>query len=107
MVLYMRPWLKALFPIPLRTSAKPQRRYGGSNRSRVRLFKVEIQKLADETGLTLQGCHYPPRTSNCNNIEHKLCCHITQAWRGKPLTSRETVVEPIASTTTRSGLTVR
>ena len=80
---------------------------GGSNGSRVRLFKVELQKLADETGLTLQVCHYPPGTSKWNKIEHRLFCHITQTWRGKPLTSRETVVELIASTTTKTGLTVR
>src|ERR1017187_563756 len=80
---------------------------GGSNGSRVRLFKIELQKLADETGLTLQVCHYPPGTSKWNKIEHRLFCHITQTWRGKPLTSRETVVELIASTTTRAGLTVR
>ena len=79
----------------------------GSNGSRVRLFKIELQKLADETGLTLQVCHYPPGTSKWNKIEHRLFCHITQTWRGKPLTSRETVVELIASTTTRAGLTVR
>ena len=80
---------------------------GGSNGSRVRLFKIELRKLADETGLTLQVCHYPPRTSKWNKIEHRLFCHITQTWRGKPLISRETVVELIASTTTRTGLTVR
>lgn len=80
---------------------------GGSNGSRVRLFKVELQNLADETGLTLQVCHYPPGTSKWNKIEHRLFCHITQNWRGKPLTTRETVVELIASTTTRTGLTVR
>jgi hypothetical protein len=80
---------------------------GGSNGSRVRLFKVELQKLADETGLVLQVCHYPPGTSKWNKIEHRLFCHITQTWRGTPLISRETVVELIASTTTRAGLTVR
>jgi hypothetical protein len=80
---------------------------GGSNGSRVRLFKVELQKMADETGLTLQVCHYPPGTSKWNKIEHRLFCHITQTWRGRPLTSRQTVVELIASTTTRTGLTVR
>jgi hypothetical protein len=80
---------------------------GGSNGSRVRLFKVELQNLADETGLTLQVCHYPPGTSKWNKIEHRLFCHITQTWRGKPLISRETVVELIASTTTRTGLTVQ
>ena len=80
---------------------------GGSNGSRVRLFKVELQNLADETGLTLQVCHDPPGTSKWNKIEHRLFCHITQTWRGRPLISRETVVELIASTTTRTGLTVR
>jgi len=80
---------------------------GGSNGSRVRLFKVELQKLADESGLTLTVCHYPPGTSKWNKIEHRLFCHITQTWRGQPLTSRETVVELIASTTTKAGLTVR
>jgi hypothetical protein len=80
---------------------------GGSNGSRVRLFKVELQNLADETGLTLRVCHYPPGTSKWNKIEHRLFCHITQTWRGRPLISREAVVELIASTTTRAGLTVR
>ena len=79
---------------------------GGSNGSRVRLFKLELQNLADETGLTIQVCHYPPGTSKWNKIEHRLFCHITQNWRGKPLISRETVVELIASTTTKTGLTV-
>jgi len=80
---------------------------GGSNGSRVRLFKVELQNLADETGLTLRVCHYPPGTSKWNKIEHRLFCHITQTWRGRPLISREAVVELIASTTTRAGLMVR
>lgn len=80
---------------------------GGSNGSRVRLFKVELQKLADETGLTLQVCHYPPGTSKWNKIEHRLFCHITENWRGTPLTSRLVVVELIAATTTRTGLKVR
>ena len=79
---------------------------GGSNGSRVRLFKVELQKLADETGLTLQVCHFPPGTSKWNKIEHRLFCHITQNWRGKPLTSRLAVVELIAATTTTTGLQV-
>ena len=80
---------------------------GGSNGSRVRLFKVELQNLSDETGLTLQVGHYPPGTSKWNKIEHRLFCHITQTWRGRPLTSRETVVELIAATTTTTGLTVQ
>jgi len=80
---------------------------GGSNGSRVRLFKIELQRLADETGLTVCVCHYPPGTSKWNKIEHRLFCHVTQTWRGKPLVSRETVVELIAATTTRTGLIVR
>jgi hypothetical protein len=80
---------------------------GGSNGPRVRLFKVELQKLADETSLVLQVCHYPPGTSKWNKIEHRLFCHIAQTWRGKPLTNCQTVVELIASTTTRTGLVVR
>ena len=80
---------------------------GGSNGSRVRLFRVELQKLAGETGLTVQVCHYPPGTSEWNKIEHQLLCHITQNWRGKPLTSRLAVVELIAATTTKTGLKVR
>jgi hypothetical protein len=80
---------------------------GGSNGSRVKLFKIELQKLADETGLTLQVCHYPPGTSKWNKVEHRMFCHITQTWRGTPLTTHLTVVELIASTTTKTGLTVR
>jgi len=80
---------------------------GGSNGSRVRLFKLELQRLADETGLAVQVCHFPPGTSKWNKIEHRLFCHITQTWRGKPLTSQTAVVELIAATTTTAGLTVR
>jgi len=80
---------------------------GGSNGSRVRLFKVELQTLADETGLTLQVCHFPPGTSKWNKIEHRPFCHITQTWRGQPLTSRLAVVDLIAATTTKTGLQVR
>jgi len=79
---------------------------GGSNGSRVRLWKVELQKLADVTGLTLAVSHYPPGTSKWNKIEHRLFCHITQNWRGRPLTSRMAVVELIAATTTKTGLKV-
>jgi Rhodopirellula transposase DDE domain len=80
---------------------------GGSNGSRVRLWKLELQKLADETGLSFQVCHYPPGTSKWNRIEHRMFCHITQTWRGKPLVSRVTVVDLIAATTTKTGLTVQ
>jgi hypothetical protein len=80
---------------------------GGSNGSRLRLWKVALQQLADETGLTLQVCHYPPGTSKWNKIEHRMFCHITQNWRGTPLDSRLTVIELIASTTTKTGLKIR
>jgi hypothetical protein len=79
---------------------------GGSNGARVRLWKVELQKLADETGLTLRLHHYPPGTSKWNRIEHRLFCRITQNWRGRPLTDRLTVVELIGATTTKTGLKV-
>jgi len=79
---------------------------GGSNGARVRLWKRELQALADETGLSLTVCHYPPGTSKWNKIEHRLFCHITQNWRATPLTSRLAVVELIAATTTTTGLTV-
>ncbi len=79
---------------------------GGSNGSRVRLWKVELQKLADEAGLTISVCHYPPGTSKWNRIEHRLFCHISQNWRARPLTSRLAIVELIAATTTKTGLTV-
>jgi hypothetical protein len=79
---------------------------GGSNGARVRLWKRELQALADETGLSLTVCHYPPGTSKWNKIEHRLFCHITQTWRATPLTSRLAVVELIAATTTTAGLTV-
>jgi hypothetical protein len=79
---------------------------GGSNGARVRLWKVELQKLADQTGLVLHVHHYPPGTSKWNKIEHRLFCHITQNWRGRPLTDRVAVVELIGATTTRTGLKV-
>lgn len=79
---------------------------GGSNGARVRLWKVELQKLADETGLTLHVHHYPPGTSKWNKIEHRMFCHITQNWRGRPLTDRVAVVELIGATTTKTGLTI-
>jgi len=77
---------------------------GGSNGSRVRLWKLELQKLADETGLEIAVCHVPPGTSKWNRIEHRLFSAIAQNWRGRPLVSHETVVNLIAATTTRTGL---
>jgi hypothetical protein len=79
---------------------------GGSNGARVRLWKVCLQKLADETSLTLRVLHYPPGTSKWNKIEHRLFCHITQNWRGKPLESRMAVVALIGATTSKTGLKV-
>ncbi len=80
---------------------------GGSNGYRVRLWKRELQKLADETGLEIAVCHFPPGTSKWNKIEHRLFSAISQNWRGKPLVSHEVVVELIGATTTRTGLKVR
>ena len=80
---------------------------GGSNGSRVRLWKLELQRLADETGLEIAVCHFPPGTSKWNRIEHRLFSAISQNWRGKPLVSHETVVNLIAATTTGTGLRVR
>ena len=79
---------------------------GGSNASRTRLWRLELQKFADETGLTIKVHHYPPGTSKWNKIEHRLFCHITQNWRARPLTDRAAVVELIAATTTKTGLKV-
>jgi hypothetical protein len=80
---------------------------GGSNASRSRLWKVELQTLADEIGLAITVCHLPPGTSKWNKIEHRLFSHISQNWRGRPLVSHETVVNLIANTTTSTGLKVR
>jgi hypothetical protein len=80
---------------------------GGSNGHRTRLWKVSLQVLADELGLTLHVCHFPPGTSKWNKIEHRLFSFITQNWRGKPLVSHQAIVSLIASTTTRTGLVVK
>ena len=80
---------------------------GGSNGNHLRLWRVELQKLADETGLTIKVRHYPPGTSKWNKIEHRLFCRITQNWRGRPLTDRAAVIELIAATTTKTGLKSR
>jgi hypothetical protein len=79
---------------------------GGSNGHRVRLWKLELSRLAQETGLTIRVCHFPPGTSKWNKIEHRLFSFITLNWRGRPLVSHEVVVSLIAGTRTRSGLTV-
>jgi DDE family transposase len=80
---------------------------GGSNGSRNRLWKWALQGLANDLGLALRVCHFPPGTSKWNKIEHRLFCFITKNWRGRPLTSYEVIVNLIASTTTKTGLTVR
>ena len=80
---------------------------GGSNGSRVRLWKIELQKLADELGLAITVHHLPPGTSKWNKIEHRLFSFITKNWRGKPLVSHQVIVQLIAATTTKAGLTVQ
>lgn len=80
---------------------------GGSNSSRNRLWKVVLQALADELNLPLHVCHFPPGTSKWNKIEHRLFCFITKNWRGRPLLTYKTVVNLIASTTTKTGLKVK
>jgi hypothetical protein len=79
---------------------------GGSNGSRSRLWKIELQKLADDIGLRISVCHFPPGTSKWNKIEHRMFCHITENWRGRPLVSREVVVNLIGHTTTKTGLEI-
>ncbi|MGH6931942.1 MAG: ISAzo13 family transposase [Dongiaceae bacterium] len=80
---------------------------GGSNGYRPRLWKVELQQLADETGLKITVCHFPPGTSKWNKVEHRLFAHITMNWRGRPLVSHEVVVNLIGATTTGNGLKVK
>ena len=80
---------------------------GGSNGARVRLWKLELQRLADETGLEITVCHLPPGTSKGNKIEHRLFSFISHNWRGKPLVSHQVIVNLIAATTTKTGLRVR
>ena len=82
-------------------------RRGGSNSSRSRLWKAELQKFADASGLCISVCHFPPGTSKWNKIEHRMFCHIAENWRGRPLVSREAVVNLIGHTTTQAGLTIR
>jgi hypothetical protein len=79
---------------------------GGGNGNRIRLWKTELQRLANETGLTVRVCHFPPGTSKWNKIEHRLFCHISQNWRGRPLISYQVIINSIAATTTSAGLKV-
>lgn len=80
---------------------------GGSNGSRNRLWKYELQKLANKTELDISICHFPPGTSKWNKIEHRMFSHITKNWRGRPLTSHEVIVNLIANTTTDAGLKIK
>jgi hypothetical protein len=79
---------------------------GGSNGARNRLWKMQLHQFATETGLSITVCHLPPATSKWKKIEHRLFSYISIKWRGKPLTSFETVIELISQTTTKQGLTV-
>ena len=80
---------------------------GGSNGSRNRLWKTELQALANEIGLKISVCHFPPGTSKWNKIEHRMFSQISQNWRGRPLESLAVIVNLIAATTTKSGLTIQ
>jgi hypothetical protein len=80
---------------------------GGSNGSRVKLWKTELQSLADEMNFEISVCHFPPGTSKWNKIEHRMFAYISMNWRGKPLVSIETIVNLIGSTKTKKGLTVQ
>ena len=80
---------------------------GGSNGYRTRLWKLELQRFVDESGLDVTVAHYPPGTSKWNKIEHRMFCHITQNWRGRPLESVESIVSLIGSTTTKAGLRIK
>jgi transposase len=80
---------------------------GGSNSSRTRLWKIALQRLADQTGIAVSVSHFPPGTSKWNKIEHRMFSHITENWRGKPLVSHEVIVNLIGNTTTKKGLTIQ
>jgi len=80
---------------------------GGSNGSRVRLWKVALQRLVNEIRIPVSVCHFPPGTSKWNKIEHRMFCHISQNWRGRPLVSREVIIALIGSTTTKQGLKIK
>ena len=80
---------------------------GGSNGYRLRQWKLELQKFSDDAGFTISVCHFPPGTSKWNKIEHRMFCHITNNWRGRPLQSRQIVVNLIGGVTTQEGLRIR
>src|SRR5262249_40282630 len=104
----IRRWWQSMGPpaYPQATTLLITADGGGSNGSRVRLWKLELQRLANETGLAIAVSHFPPGTSKWNKIEHRLVSFIRQKWRGKPLASHEGIVHPIAAPTTTTGLTV-
>ena len=79
---------------------------GGSNGYRSRLWKAQLQQLAEQTGLRISVCHFPPGTSKWNKIEHRMFCHITENWRGRPLVSHEVIIQLIGGTTTQTGLRI-
>ena len=80
---------------------------GGSNGSRCRLWKVALQELANRLEMPIRVCHFPPGTSKWNKIEHRMFCHITQNWRGRPLVSHDIIIQLIANTSTSQGLTIQ
>lgn len=80
---------------------------GGSNGSRNRLWKSALQQLANDLGMRIMVCHFPPGTSKWNKIEHRMFSHISMNWRGRPLISHEVIVNLIANTTTQQGLTIQ
>ena len=80
---------------------------GGSNGSRCRLWKVALQTLVTQLGMPIHVCHFPPGTSKWNKIEHRMFCHITQNWRGRPLVSHDVIINLIANTATAHGLTLK
>ena len=80
---------------------------GGSNGSRSRLWKVALQEVANRLGMPIHVCHFPPGTSKWNKIEHRMFCHITQNWRGRPLVSHDVIINLIANTTTAEGLKIK
>jgi hypothetical protein len=95
-----------LIPLSKRQQAADHRRLCGSKGAHVRLWKRELQVLADEPGIAISVCHHPPGTSKWNRIEHSPFAFITQNWRGKPLVSHQVIVPLIANTKTKAGLTV-
>ena len=94
-------------PVPRRHRSLIIADAGGSNGYRLRAWKVELARLAAETGLDITVCHYPPGTSKWNRIEHRMFSFITMNWRGTPLTSLRTIIELISATATTTGLTIQ